>query len=227
MSANLLVRCGAAALYGYGLGAIPSGVLVGKLCGNKDPRKFGSGKTGATNVLRILGPGPALMVVLLDLGKGAAAIAGVRYGFADTPGGRQFIWPYRTSWQAVAESVAGLAALVGHNYSVFIGFKGGRGVLTGAGAVLVMQPVAWLTGFMFAAAPIAATRYVSLGSICGAAACPLADLALTVSGHDSLPHLIFMALGGGFVIAAHADNIQRLLSGTERKLGQPAQEVVR
>ncbi len=225
MSADLLTRCGAAAIYGYGLGAIPNGVLVGKLCGNKDPRQYGSGKTGATNVLRTVGPGPAALVVLLDIGKGAAAILGARYAFAHTPAGRQYIGPYHTSWQAVAEAVAGLAALVGHNYSIFIGFKGGRGVLTGAGAILVMQPVAWLAGFVCALTPIAVTRYVSLGSICGAIACPVADLVLTLRGRDSLPHLIFMALGGGFVIAAHGDNIKRLLSGTERKLGQPATEV--
>lgn len=221
MPTDLLVRCGAAAIYGYCLGAVPNGVLIGKLFGNKDPRKFGSGKTGATNVLRTLGVGPALAVGLLDLGKGAAAILGARYGFAHAPGGTQLIGPYLTSWQGIAEAVAGLAALVGHNYSIFIGFKGGRGILTGAGAILVMQPVVGLVGFICGATPIALTRYVSLGSICGAAACPLADLALTLTGHDSLPHLIFMALGGAFVIASHADNIQRLLAGTERKLGTP------
>jgi glycerol-3-phosphate acyltransferase PlsY len=224
MSFSVILWTLATIVAGYLLGSIPSGVLVGKLFGNKDPRDYGSGKTGATNVLRTVGPGAAALVVLLDAGKGAAAVLLAR-GLLSFPDGTRVFGAYGTSWQTVAEAVAALAALLGHNYSVFIGFKGGRGVLTGAGTILVMNWIAWLVGFIAAAVPIAITRYVSLGSILGAAACPIAGFVLMLTGHAALPQVVYMALGGAFVIVSHADNIKRLLSGTERKLGQPAESL--
>ncbi len=224
MSFSVILWTLATIVAGYLLGSIPSGVLVGKLFGNKDPRDYGSGKTGATNVLRTVGPGAAALVVLLDAGKGAAAVLLAR-GLLSFPDGTQVFGAYGTSWQTVAESVAALAALLGHNYSVFIGFKGGRGVLTGAGTILVMNWIAWLVGFIAAAVPIAITRYVSLGSILGAAACPITGFVLMLTGHAALPQVVYMVLGGAFVIVSHADNIKRLLSGTERKLGQPAESL--
>ncbi|HEV8191844.1 MAG TPA: glycerol-3-phosphate 1-O-acyltransferase PlsY [Ktedonobacterales bacterium] len=222
MTSVLVLRVCTAIIAGYLLGSIPSGVLVGKLFGNRDPRDYGSRKTGATNVLRTIGPGAAALVTLLDVGKGAAAVLLARV-LLSFPEGTHVFAAYGTSWQAIAGALAALAALLGHNYSVFIGFKGGRGVLTGAGAVLVMDWVAWLVGFIAAATPIALTRYVSLGSILGATACPIAGFVLMLTGHDNLPQVIFMALGGAFIIVSHADNIKRLLNGTERKLGQPAE----
>ena len=223
---EIVLRFGGAVAGGYLLGSIPSGVLVSKFYGgDKDPRAFGSGKTGATNVLRTLGRRAAAMVLVGDVLKGVAAVLLTHFLWFGNPAGAQVIGPLGTSWQSTAEAIAGLAALLGHNYSIFIGFKGGRGVLTGAGAILAMQPLALAVGFVAGVTPIVLTRYVSLGSILGAFACPLADLALVLTGHDSLPHLLFMALGGAFVIYSHGDNIQRLRSGTERKLGQPASEV--
>lgn len=206
---EVAARFFATALSGYLLGSVPSGVLVGRTRG-VDPRARGSGKTGATNVLRTLGPGAAVLVAALDVGKGAAAALLPRHLYLRD-------WPALAPW---GEAVGGVAALVGHNHSIFIRFTGGRGVLTGAGAMAVMSPVAWLCGFVTAAVPIALTRYVSLGSIAGAAASPLADLVLVVRGRDSVAHLVFLALAGGSVIVAHRDNIRRLLDGTERKLGQ-------
>lgn len=206
---EVAARFFATALSGYLLGSLPSGVLVGWTRG-VDPRARGSGKTGATNVLRTLGPGAAVLVAALDVGKGAAAALLPRHLYLRDQ-------PELAPW---GEAVGGVAALVGHNHSIFIRFTGGRGVLTGAGAMAVMSPVAWLCGFVTAAVPIALTRYVSLGSIAGAAASPLADLVLVVRGRDSVAHLVFLALAGGSVIVAHRDNIRRLLDGTERKLGQ-------
>lgn len=222
MTSSVALRLFASIVAGYLLGSIPSGVLIGKLFGNKDPRDYGSRKTGATNVLRTAGPGAAALVVILDVGKGMASVLLAR-AFLSSADGTHVFGPYGTSWQTIAEALAASAALLGHNYSVFIGFKGGRGVLTGAGALLTMNWIAWLVGFIAAAVPIALTRYVSLGSILGAAAAPITDFGLMLTGNDSLPHFLFMAVGGAFIIVSHSDNIKRLLNGTERKLGQPAE----
>lgn len=212
---EVVLRLCGAALAGYLLGSIPFGVLAGRLFGDRDPRSFGSGKTGATNVLRTLGPGPAAFVVAGDVLKGALAVLLARLVFF---GGHS-----DPTIQATAEAVAGFCAIMGHNYSIFIGFKGGRGVLTGAGAMVVMAPFATLIGFFCALFPILITRYVSLGSILGAAGSIVAALILLVTHHDLLPHFVFILVGGVIIIVSHRDNIDRLLKGTERKLGQPAQ----
>lgn len=208
-----VLRFAAAALTGYLLGSLPSGVVVGRLFGNVDPRASGSGKTGATNVLRTLGPGPAVLVMLMDVGKGVAAVLLARYVFM--PLGPE-VTPNMRGW---AEATAGFAALLGHNFSVFIRFTGGRGVATGGGACFAMNPLAAACGAVAMAIPIAATRYVSLGSITGASVTALVDIVLTATGHDLVPHAVFMAAGASFIIYSHRDNIQRLLNGTERKLG--------
>lgn len=210
----VLRMCGAA-LAGYLLGSIPFGVLAGRFFGDRDPRAFGSGKTGATNVLRTMGPGPAALVVIGDVLKGVLAVLLARHVFF---GGHADL-----VIQGSAEALAGFCAIIGHNYSVLIGFKGGRGVLTGAGVMLVMSPFATLIGFFSAFIPIAITRYVSLGSILGASGSIITELVLLLTGHDSLPHFLFILIGGLMIIVSHRDNIDRLLKGTERKLGQPAQ----
>lgn len=212
----VLRMCGAA-LAGYLLGSVPFGVLAGRFFGDRDPREYGSGKTGATNVLRTLGRGPAAFVLIGDVLKGVLAVLLARlvlFGDHTDP-----------NLQAAAEAVAGFCAIIGHNYSIFIRFKGGRGVLTGAGAMVVMSPFATLIGFFCAFIPIAITRYVSLGSILGATGSVVAEFVLLLTHHDSLPHFIFILVGGLIVIVSHRDNIDRLLKGTERKLGSPAHPV--
>jgi glycerol-3-phosphate acyltransferase PlsY len=216
---DVVLRVGAAGLVGYLLGSLPSGVIVSRLFGNTDPRSHGSGKTGATNVLRTLGLLPAILVALVDGSKGAVAILLTRYVIF--PAGT--VPPGSVDVKGYAETLAGLAALLGHNYSIFIGFKGGRGVMTGAGGLLVMSPIATAIGFVCTIIPIAITRYVSLGSITGAAVAIVVAAALVPSGLTTFPHFIYVLLGGLFIIVSHADNIQRLLNGTERKLGQPAE----
>jgi glycerol-3-phosphate acyltransferase PlsY len=216
MSGNDLLRFLLAAGVGYLLGSIPSGVIVARLFGNVDPRTQGSGKTGATNVLRTLGPGPAVLVAVLDILKGVAAVLLARY----------LIYPLgadatlaQHNLQATAEAIAAFAALLGHNFSIFLGFKGGRGVATGGGTIFAITPIAGLIGVTAMAIPIAVTRYVSLGSIVGAIVTGVAALILALTGHDYLPHAIYALVGGGFVVYAHRDNIQRLLNGTERRIG--------
>lgn len=210
------LRLIAAAVAGYLLGSIPSGVLVGRIFGHVDPRDSGSGKTGATNVLRALGPGPAVLVMAMDIGKGAAAVLLARYLMMPLGPG---VTPDLRGW---AEAAAGFAALLGHNFSIFIRFTGGRGVATGGGACLAMNPLAVAFGVVAMVLPIAATRYVSLGSISSASVTALSDIVLTATGHDIVPHAVFMAAGATLIIYSHRDNIQRLMAGTERKLGSKA-----
>lgn len=215
---EVILRVCAAGIAGYLLGSIPSGVVVSRLFRRDDPRAHGSGKTGATNVLRTLGVGPALLVALVDGSKGAVAILLTRYlifPLALTP-------PDLMTVQGYAETLAGITALLGHNYSLFIGFKGGRGVMTGFGGLIVMSPIATAIGLVSAIIPIAITRYVSLGSIIGSAVSIIAAAALIPSGLTTFPHFIYVLVGGSFIIVSHTDNIQRLLKGTERKLGDPA-----
>lgn len=214
-----ILRFAIAVIAGYLLGSLPSGVLVSKAFGNVDPRSRGSGKTGATNILRTLGPGPALLVAVMDMLKGVAAVLVTRYLIYPLPAGAA---SGQHNLQAAAEALAAFAAILGHNYSLFLGFSGGRGVATGGGGVLAMAPLAWLIGIVSMAIPIALTRYVSLGSIVGAAVVGIVALVLALTGHDYLPHAIFAIVGATVIIASHRDNIERLLSGTERKIGQPA-----
>lgn len=213
--AETILRFAAAAVSGYLLGSLPSGVIIGKVFGNIDPRTMGSGKTGTTNILRTLGPGPAAMVLVLDLSKGVAAVLLARYAFMPQP-------PASVNLQAWAEAFGGFAAILGHNHSIFIHFTGGRGVATGGGTMLAVSPFAFVVALIALVVPIALTRYVSLGSIMGAAAGAITDVILAATGHDSWPHAIFLVVGASYIIFAHRDNIERLLAGTERKLGAKA-----
>ena len=206
------------ALIGYLWGSIPAGYWMGKLLRGKDfdIRKYGSHKTGMTNVLRTLGKGPAIIVAVVDISKGIGPtlIATVVPFF------------YTAGW---GPTVAAIAALLGHCFPVFIGFRGGRGVLTGAGAMLVLSPLAFLLAALTTVTTIVTTRYVSLGSILGAAASAIGGLILfflgragvhLVGGQVDIPQLVFFLTVPLAVIAIHYDNIGRLLAGTERKIGQ-------
>ena len=198
-----------AAVVAYVAGAIPSGVMIGRLRG-VDPRAAGSGRTGTTNALRTLGPALAAVVLMLDVAKGAVAvIAGAWIAAAM---GADHAWPMATG---------GVAAVVGHVRSAFIGFRGGRGVATGGGAILVLAPLALLAVIPVFGVLVWRTRYVSLGSIGAAVTAPLAVAVLWSLGRTSLPSVVAVALIGSIVVLAHSDNIERLRAGTERRLGAP------
>jgi glycerol-3-phosphate acyltransferase PlsY len=196
-----------AALVGYLFGAIPSGMLVARIYRNVDLTAYGSGRTGATNVLRTLGPGAAAIAFAGDFVKGALAVAAVKYVIAPD-----------SSW---AEMIAAIAAVIGHSYSVFIRFKGGRGVVTALGATVVAAPVFGLIPFAIGIALVAVTRYVSLGSVVGALLGGVLLCWFAVTQHDPA-WALWGVLVGGFIVVAHRDNIERLLAGTERKLGERA-----
>ncbi len=210
-----VARLIAAAVAGYVIGSIPNGVVVGQIFGHLDPRTHGSGKTGTTNILRTLGPGPAALVLILDLAKGIGSVLLARYLIMPLGAGAS------ADLRAWAEGIAGISAILGHTFSMFIHFTGGRGVATGAGAILAMQPIVMAAGIIAFVVPIAITRYVSLGSMLAAIACAAFDTGLVLAGRDVWPHSVFMLVGAIFIIWAHRDNIDRLIHRTERKLGQP------
>lgn len=193
---------------GYVIGAIPSGVMIGRLRG-VDPRGAGSGRTGTTNALRTLGPALAVVVLLLDVAKGVIAVLAGAW-VARALGGD-------SAWAA---AVAGVAAVVGHVRSVFIGFGGGRGVATGGGAILVLAPLALVAAVPAFALLVWRTRYVSLGSIAAAVAAPLATAVLFVMDRASVEAVAAIGLIGLVVVVAHSDNIDRLRDGTERRFGR-------
>jgi glycerol-3-phosphate acyltransferase PlsY len=213
---QIVLRLVGTAVVAYLVGSTPSGVLVGRVFGNVDPREHGSGKTGATNILRTLGPGAAVAVGITDLLKGVVPVLLARYLLVP-PGAA---WDNLRLW---GEVIAGFGALFGHNYSVFIHFRGGRGVATGGGSMFAMNPFAGIFGVLGFIIPIATTRYVSLGSIVASASAAVGEAVLVATGHDRYQHLIFIAGGAAFIIYAHKDNIDRLLKGTERKLGDKSQ----
>src|SRR5690349_18497873 len=186
----------------YLCGSTPVGVLVARLTGGVDPRTVGSGRTGGTNALRALGRKRAAVVVLGDLLKGALPVLVARW----------------VSGQALVEVACGLAAVAGAIWSVFVGFRSGRGVGTGVGTMLVIQPVAVLLALPVFIVVILLTRYVSLGSLLGSAAMiPAMLLVLMVVPGTPLPYVIYTAVGTALIWLAHADNIERLLKGEERK----------
>ena len=187
-------------ILGYLLGSIPSGWLAGRWFKGIDLRELGSGSTGATNVLRQVGKGPALVVFLIDVGKGAAAVLIARaLGQGD--------------WIQV---LAGLTALAGHIWPVWLGFKGGKAVATGLGLFLGLAWPVGLASFGVFLAVFSLSRYVSLASVLAAISLPL----LMAAGTDSNANLVIALVAMLLVLWRHRSNIQRLINGTEPKLGQ-------
>ncbi len=182
----------------YIIGSIPNGLIIGKLISGIDIRQFGSKNIGATNAFRVLGPWPAFWVMITDVAKG---IIGVYLGlyFQGSP---------------LGQLAGGIAAMAGHNWSLFLGFKGGRGVATGLGVIAVIVPKVTLIVFLLWLVIVFFTRYVSLASIAGAAALPLLIWLLG----ERYEFLYFSILAAVFVIIRHKPNIERLLKGQELKI---------
>jgi glycerol-3-phosphate acyltransferase PlsY len=187
----------------YVVGSIPFGVLVARATGAQDPRTLGSGRTGGTNALRAMGRKRALLVVTGDVLKGAVPVLVARY----------------VAGNAAVEVLCALAAILGSTHSLFLGFHGGRGVGTSVGTMLVIFPAAILIGAPVFVVVILVTRYVSLGSLLSiAAGAALIGLWwLAASGTVPAAYLLYAAIGTAMVWIAHADNIDRLLHGTERR----------
>ena len=203
MDPAIVLRTVVLVLIAYLAGSIPMGVLVARVTGGTDPRTVGSGRTGGTNALRALGRGRAAIVVTGDLLKGAIPVLIARFVTGGDP---------------LVEVLCGAAAVAGAIWSVFAGFRSGRGVGTGVGTMLVIQPAAVLLATPVFVAVILLTRYVSLGSLIGSAAMfPVMLLVLLAVPETPLPYVIYSAVGAALIWLAHADNIDRLLHGKERK----------
>ena len=203
---------GAAALLllGYLIGAIPFGILIGRLAGGVDLRQHGSGRIGATNALRTLGLPAAILVFLLDIGKGLVAVLAVRWLYHAGP-------PGSPDWVAAG---AGLTAVIGHVRSIFIGFSGGRGVATFTGAMLALTPMVVAILAPVFAVVVWRWRFVSLGSLSVTLLAPVLTIILALIGQTSLAVVAFSVASAAVVVAAHADNISRLRAGTERRIGR-------
>ncbi len=187
----------------YLAGSIPVGVIVARLSGGPDPRSVGSGRTGGTNALRALGRKWATVVVTGDLAKGALPVLAARLLTGD----------------AGIEVACAFAAVLGSSRSIFLRFGGGRGVGTGVGTMLVIEPVAVILAAPVFVVVILITRYVSLGSLLGSASMFPAMLLIWAVASGAVPpaYLVWAAAGPALIWLAHADNIDRLLHGQERK----------
>lgn len=186
-------------LSAYLLGSLPFGFWVGKARGI-DIRKVGSGNIGATNTYRHLGAKAGLLVFALDVGKGAAPVLLARALLDPQTAATHDVW-------------LGLAAVVGHTFSPFLGFKGGKGVATGLGAVLGLAPIVGIVGFSVFLISLFVSKYVSLSSILGTTAVVVTGFAT----HQSPLFLTVFTLVCAFVIVRHIPNMKRLLNRTEPK----------
>ncbi|MQY55504.1 MAG: glycerol-3-phosphate 1-O-acyltransferase PlsY [Dehalococcoidia bacterium] len=198
-------------ILGYLIGSIPVGFILGKLARGIDIREHGSGNIGMTNVMRILGVKAGVFVFFADIAKGAAAVALAWAILAYSP--NMVVW---------GQVAGGAAAIVGHSWPIYIGFKGGRGIATGFGAVLVLSWPVGLIAFTVFLLVVGLSRYVSLGSILAALTMLLAMIPFVVLDVWSFGHFAYIVFGlvvVPIVIFRHRDNIRRLLSGTESKIG--------
>lgn len=183
---------------GHFCGSVPSGLWLVQALHGIDIRNYGSKNIGTTNVFRTVGPTTAVLVLLCDMLKGIIAVALVNCFFHSPE----------------LDVVTALGALLGHNYSLFLGFKGGKGAATGLGLLLFLMPKVAGAVFLVWLAIVFTTRYVSLGSIVAAILTPI------TAWYFGYPcaYIILGAIAGFFVVLRHKDNIGRLLSGTESKI---------
>jgi len=193
----------------YLLGSISWGYMLLQWKMGVDVREFGSGRTGMSNVLRTGGVKSAVVVLTLDVGKGVMAVVLAREVIG-TSG---------------AEVAAGLIVLAGHNWPVFLQFKGGRGILTALGGLALMVPVAAIIATATFLTVTALSRYISLGSVIGVTIGALAILALALAGVNSGTYMVYGFIACAMLVWQHRDNLQRIRDGSERRLGQPAAKV--
>ena len=195
-----------AILLSYLIGSLSFGYMLGKMGRGIDVRQYGSGSVGSTNILRTLGPLPAVVIFLLDMAKGLAAV---------------LLGSWLTGSPTMA-MICGICAVLGHNWPVWFGLRGGRGIATSLGILLAFNPTAFLVLLAYGIIVIFIFRYVSLASVTGSALFPLAfwvfrNSAVLETNRNIILLSIILAL---LAFLRQKDNISRLLKGTERKIGE-------
>jgi glycerol-3-phosphate acyltransferase PlsY len=186
-------------VFAFLLGSIPFGVIIARLKG-VDLKKVGSGNIGATNVLRAMGKGPAMLTLTGDVMKGALSVAAGRYFLNDL----------------AMQGIVGLASVLGHNFSIFLRFKGGKGVATTAGVLLLYSPRVAVVTIVLWLIVIVISRYSSLGAIIAFGLLPVSTYLLDYAPEKLMVSLLL----SGLIILRHSDNINRLIHGKEKKIGK-------
>jgi glycerol-3-phosphate acyltransferase PlsY len=216
----MIAKFVAVVVLGYLLGSIPIGYLMAKRQARVDVTAYGSGKTGTTNVLRTAGRKSAALVAALDLLKGVVAVI-----LAGLIVGRGYLvigdFGFGT---LVSQVLAALAAVVGHNWSIFLRFRGGRGVATFLGGLIALCPIAAIVGGEIIIISAGLTQYVSLGSIAGVVGAYAILVPLTIMNGFPLEYLLYALIGAVIIIVMHRDNIMRLVRGKERRLGEKGEK---
>jgi glycerol-3-phosphate acyltransferase PlsY len=197
----------------YLFGAIPTGLAVAKYVKGMDIRNYGSGNTGMANVMRSVGVLPGMLVLILDTSKGVLPIVSIRILEAK-------LGPVH-GFQGSLEVLCGIAALLGHNWSVYLKFIGGKGAATGMGTLVALSPLSFLVAAGVALLALLPFRYMSLASITGSIAGGLALVILSVVGCHPISWGFYGVIGASLIVFQHRGNIERLWNGTETKLGQP------
>lgn len=208
-----------AVVLGYLLGSIPFGLLIARRKAKIDIRQYGSGKVGMTNVLRTAGVKAAAATLVLDLIKGVLAVL-----FAGLIVSGEYPSVGHFSFEVLlAQVLAALAAIAGHNWSVFLKFRGGRGVATFFGGLAALCLPAAVFGFVILTVVMALTRYASLGSLAGTVSTYIILIPLMIVQGYPFEYLAYTLTGTMIIAFMHRGNIIRLLSGTERRLGEKAE----
>ena len=215
----IIAKFAAVIIMGYLLGSIPFGLLIGRRSAKVDVRQYGSGKTGATNVLRAAGKKAAALVVILDVSKGVLAVlfAGLIIR------GDYLVMGEFGLGMLVAQVLAASATIIGHIFPVFLKFKGGRGVAHFFGGLIALCPAAAVFGGEVLIIGAGLTKFASLGSIAGVVGTYAVLVPLTIMSGFPIEYLAYTLIGTIIVIVMHRDNIVRLVKGKERKLGQKAE----
>ena len=203
------VQYGAVLPLAYLLGSISWGYMLLQWRMGVDVRRYGSGRTGMSNVLRTGGAKAAAVVLTLDIAKGVIAVIMARAVIGTN----------------AAEVSAALIVLVGHNWPVFLQFKGGRGILTALGGLVIMAPIAAIIATATFLAITALSRYISLGSVIGVFIGAVTVLALALAGVHSNTYMVYGFIACAMIVWQHRDNIRRIRDGSERRLGQPSTRV--
>ncbi|MSQ37387.1 MAG: glycerol-3-phosphate 1-O-acyltransferase [Chloroflexi bacterium] len=207
---ELILTLAILTILGYAIGSVSSGYIVGKVYRNVDIRRVGSGSTGATNTLRALGAGAAALVALFDVLKGVLAVLVAR-SFIPVDG-----------WSSVAAGLAGFAAIAGHCWPALLEGRGGRGVATGFGTILLIAWPSWSIAVPVFVLAIAVTRIVSIGSLAALVTVGVSYLAFSVAGATRFDLTIFayLVLGSLLVTWRHRHNLARIIRGTEPRIGE-------